>query len=331
MNTYKSIPKISIKSVDFSSLFTLTGLILIITLLLSFPDAVKNSVLKSLTLCTDVLIPSLFPFMVIGEVFFSSGAANTLGKIIGKPFKRIFSISEAGVGAFLLGAVCGLPLGGKYALTLYSSGSISKEECERLMGFSSNAGLGFVVIGVGKAIWGDLAFGWTLYLTQILSVIIVGAVLFRPQKTISIAPLTSNTVKKTITKSTVEAVSSSALNMLRVCAFVVIFGLISSFITLACDFLALPPFFCAIISALSEISYACNFLHTFSLTGSLYSAKILTFFAITFSGLCAHSQLSSMAIELNVSMKKYYCIRLTSAIFSVLLGSLICRFYPFYF
>jgi hypothetical protein len=243
----------------------------------------------------------------------------------------LFGISEAGVGAFLLGAVCGLPLGGRYALTLYSSGSISKEECERLMGLSSNAGVGFVAIGVGKAVWGDLSFGWLLYVTQILSVIIVGTVLFRPRKTISIAPAALNRVKKPITKSVVEAVSSSAFNMLRVCAFVVIFGLISSFISIVCDFFELPKLFCAIISSITEISYACNFLHTFSLTGSLYSAKILTFFTITFSGLCAHSQLSSMAIELNVSMKKYYCIRLTAAIFSALLGLFVCKFYPLYF
>lgn len=330
MNTYKSISKNSLNSVDFSSLLTLAGLTCVITLLLSFPNAVKNSVLKSLTLCTGVLIPSIFPFTVIGEIFFSSGAANTLGKAIGKPFKRLFGISEAGVGAFLLGLVCGLPLGGRYALTLYSSGCISKDECERLMGLSSNAGLGFVVAGVG-GIWGNMKLGWLLYLTQIISVTVVGAVLFRPKICISIAPVIVKTNKTSLSKAIVGAISSGTLNMLRACAFVVIFGVITSFIELACAFFNLPTIFLAVTSAFTEISYACSFLHTFSLTGALSGAKALTFFAVTFSGFCAHAQLSSMAVELDVGMKKYYCIRLVSAIFSAVIGSFICKLYPLYF
>ena len=115
MNTYKAQPKKN--NVILTPIYILLTL-LIICLLIMFPSIVKNAVNSSVNTCIKVIIPSLFPFMVLSEIFFSIGGAGVLGELLGKPLSLILGIPHNGVSAFLLGLVCGLPLGGKYALML---------------------------------------------------------------------------------------------------------------------------------------------------------------------------------------------------------------------
>ena len=300
-------------------------------LLLAFPDIARGSVMTSLTACFAKLIPSLFPFMVAGDLFFSLGAGEMIGKRLGKPFRKLFGISENGVSAFLLGAVCGLPLGAKYALSLYKSGSISRSDCERLMGISTNSGPGFVVAGIGLSLYGSVRLGWILYLCQIGASVISGILLRGRKGSVIIAPTTHKTRRKPLSVLITEAVSSSVINILKICGFVVFFGVLTEFIVSACAFLSLPALLTATLSAFTELTSACEILHVFSLSNTsltLHSAHILTFFAVGFSGMCAHLQTASLTDGHSVSMRTYYLTKLLSGIICALLGASALHFLP---
>ena len=104
---------------------------------------------NGLGLCAKNVIPSLFPFMVLSELIVAFGAGDMISSVIGRPVGKIFGISGKGSTAFILGAVCGFPIGARTALRLYDSGAISKRDCELLLTFTNNPSGACVIISVG--------------------------------------------------------------------------------------------------------------------------------------------------------------------------------------
>ena len=70
----------AIKSIQTIVLIALT--IIISTIILVFPEYSSNGVKKGLTFCSNILIPSLFPFMVISGFIVKSNLSLKLGKIM---------------------------------------------------------------------------------------------------------------------------------------------------------------------------------------------------------------------------------------------------------
>ena len=305
--------------------------LLFFALLLAFPEASRAAVDSSLQLCAQKLIPSLFPFMVAGELFFALGAGETVGRLLGKPFSRLFGISENGVSAFLLGAVCGLPLGAKYALSLYKNGEITKSDCEKLMGISTNAGIGFVVVGIGVSIYGSVRLGWLLYLCQIVASSVTGILLKGDRKTCLTKPVISQKAKNSFPALFADAVASSAVSLIKICGFVIFFGVLSAFTVSASSFFSLPTLIPATVISFTELTAACEILREISLSNSPVihqSSRILTFFAVGFAGLSVHMQTASFALEHNVGIRKYLLTKLISGVICALLGAAVLHFLP---
>lgn len=76
--------------------------------------------LQGLLYCGNILIPSLFPFMVLSTFIVKSGIADALGKFLSPVTKRLFH-TDGSVGVvILLGLTGGFPVGAKGVATLYS-------------------------------------------------------------------------------------------------------------------------------------------------------------------------------------------------------------------
>lgn len=331
MNTSASltVPKGG-KAVRFSELTPLVFSVLFFVTLVIFPKASGEAVARTLTACAKRLIPSLFPFMAASELLLRLGFAEAMGNVIGKPFKKLFGISENGAAAFVIGALCGLPIGARYTLSLYKSDAISLSDCERLIAFSNNAGIGFTVIGVGYGIWGSYAFGWLLYLCQIFASVTVGATLFRDKKSRSIAPVSDDIPKYSLPQALCEAVSSAASGMISVCAFAVFFSTLAAMLESLSEALALPRLLSYAVSSALEISYGCELLHAYAVSiapanGS--SAVLLTFFAIGFTGMCVHAQTFFTSASSGVKLKKYMLIKLASGVVCALTGATVMHFF----
>ena len=304
--------------------FTLVGF----ALLLAFPDTVRGAVILSLRLCATKLIPSLFPFAVLGELAVMLGLAELFGSVFARPFKRFFGISGIGAAAFFIGAVCGLPLGGKYAVSLYENGSLSKEECEYMCGTVSNTGLGFTVIGIGSAIFGSIGAGIVIYCTQLISAIAVGIV-SRPKQLHSIAPVTVQTQKKSFPEALALALSDAALSMVRICGCVIFFSVIAAFTESVCDLFKLPRTLCALLLSLTEITSACSYVAKILPSVAPVTAQTLIcllFFAVGFTGMSAHIQLATFAYPHKLSLIRHYASKLTCGVLCACIGAFIMLF-----
>ena len=136
-----------------------------------------NGIKKGLVLFGNMLLPSLLPFLVLSELFLASGTGEMLGRILARPLKLLFGLTEKGAAAFLLGAVCGVPVGILFAARLQERGEISEAELARLMLLSNTPSMGFLVSAVGVAAFGSAKIGVLLLLATLFSTLLTGVFL----------------------------------------------------------------------------------------------------------------------------------------------------------
>ena len=117
-----------VKIVHRSALQTiglLAGIALAGAALLAWPQAVATGVSRGLSICSTVIIPSLFPFLVLAGFLVRSGLCRRLGRWLEKPTRRLFGLPGCCAGAILIGWVGGYPAGGAAIGELTREGSIT--------------------------------------------------------------------------------------------------------------------------------------------------------------------------------------------------------------
>lgn len=118
---------------------TLVYLLLIIVIL-SRPGATFQYAYEGLYQWASKMVPTLFPFMMISSIMVYSGADLELGRMLSRILKKIYKYSSCGLYAVFMGFFCGFPMGAKVVSDLLESGSLDKQEAERLIAFCNNIG-----------------------------------------------------------------------------------------------------------------------------------------------------------------------------------------------
>ena len=292
--------------------------LLLFALLLIFPRSAADYARRALTLVATALVPSLFPFMVISDLLYRCGFVSVVGKPLEKPMQKLFRISGEGAGVMLLGMLCGFPIGAKCAVDLYDSGRLGSSECERLIAISSLPSAAFCISTVGLSLFSSVGMGIALYLSGVLSSIIVGAVgarLFRaedidrpikkeaPPRELSVVDIT-------------EAVSSSAIGVVKISGFVLFFSVLLGVLgdIALLEWLDGTPV--ALIYSLLELTS--GVAKTAALTDES-AALLLTAFALGWSSLSIHLQIISLATGRPLRFSRYLLSKLLVGVTSALI------------
>ncbi len=279
------------------------GVLFAAVLLLKGSAAATESARGALKLCARVLIPSLFPYMVISSLLVTLGTARLFARVF-SPICRPFRLPGDAASAIFLGALCGFPVGAKTACDLYRSDRLTVRQTERLIAIANNTGPAFVIEVVGAHCWGSRGFGLTVYAAQILASLVIGLVGTRvsmgrddaeppPQKTVGCV------VSRTdILTALADAAASSALSVLTVCGFVVFFAVSLSLVG---DLLtrlgvgALVPYLAAV----------CEFTGGVALSAQMggVTGAFLTGFAVGWSGISVFAQCKTFTSPLGLRLR----------------------------
>ena len=187
-------------------------------------DTSVSEMKRGLLLCSEVLVPTLFPYMVISEILVRADIGYYLGRVFEKPMKCLFNISGSGAGALALGILCGFPIGAKTAVALYKRNELSKDECSRLLAISNYPSAPFVIFAVGKNLLGNVKLGILIYTLNIISGLTLG-IIFKRNRTASTCSCELKEPDKIqpISKVFIDSVSSAAGAVITVCATVTFF------------------------------------------------------------------------------------------------------------
>lgn len=293
------------ESVAFTALIFLTAIF--------FSDELSDYVAAGLKISVRVIIPSVFPFLVLTDASVRFIRFERIGRLR-RLFERAFHINGAALPVFVCGVLCGFPLGAKLALTMYENGKISKCECERLMAFANNASPGYVICAVGLGMRGRITDGVVLYISMITSSVLVGILSGINKHKSS----NSNFIswQKYSFSGSVKSAASVCLN---ITGFVTVFSIAVGFV----DEVVHSEIVKAFIVPFMEIGNAALYLSDLCILPDGLTLA-LTAFSISFSGLCVSAQtLSLIGKGVDVSMSDYIPRKLLQGILAAIIAILI--------
>lgn len=278
--------------------------------ILIFSESCSKGALNGISLCLNVLVPSLFPFMAASSFIVKSGLAQKIGKPLGKITKALFGLSGSFAPVILLSMLGGYPVGAKGISQLAKSGTVSQKEAQKAALFSVCAGPGFIINFVGQSLYNSKIIGVIILCSQIITVILLGIIvnLFDKPKVEDCCCAKASGKPCSVGTAVVESALDSSKGMLGICAFVVLF---SAFIEIIGQ----------IISDNTAENMLCCLLEVCSAVNRLSQNCTLemTAFAIGFGGLCVHFQIFSALGEISVNKLLFFCIRIIQGIITALL------------
>ena len=183
--------------------------ICLVTIISFNSQTVADSIKQSMQLCYNSVIPSLFPFFIICEFFMI---------IAGGILKNIT------LTAFITGLISGFPTGVKNICTLYENGDIDRKTATSLLHCTANASPAYLISFIGGCILHSKIAGIILFISQILCAVACG-VFFGCFKKNKITNKKTGVIS--ITDAACNSISSSVINCLGVCGFIIFFGMIA--------------------------------------------------------------------------------------------------------
>ncbi len=277
--------------------FRLVVTVIFTLLFIADIEAVSAGVLTALKLCADSIVPSLLIFFIMSELIVKSVLSTEKGLISPK-----WTV-------FLLGSICGFPVGASVSDSFVNSGRLDKTTALKLLPFCNNTSPAFVIGAIGVSLFNNKELGVLLYVAEIISAFIL--VLFIKCDKIGVA---NTSEKNGFFDDFLSSIEKSVKTILKICVIICFFSAILAFVK---NNFGEKTY--SILSFLLEIgngSYICS--KTFYLQS--YSCIALLGFMCGWSGICVHLQILSAAKSIKVKYHTIVMGKLLHGIFSSVLA-----------
>ncbi len=268
--------------------------------------AVSEGIIDSIVRCINIIIPSLFAFMAVSGIIIKS----RLYYYISRPFhfisKYVLRLPDNLFFIFILGNVCGYPIGIKLLSEMVKEGRISAKNAEIMSCYCYAGGPAFLTGAVGLAVFGNKKIGLLIFASVLISNILMAVILNRIYK------INGNDTGENLNLSP-EVIINSAVDagksLFVMCILIVLFSTVMSVME-SCnvfDFIAgkfnISYNGLVLIKAFFEISSVTQ------LSGAPYRFLPLITSLCGFGGLCVMLQIP--AVNANMfSLKKFFLSRI---------------------
>ena len=289
--------------------------IFLTAIMLIFARELKESVIKGMNLAVIQIIPTVFPFMILSDLWISCIEINRKSKIA-LCFENLIGINNTALISLLSGIFCGFPLGVKTAVSLYESGVISRNELERISPVANLPSLAFVISGVGLGLLGDAKIGIILYIS-VLAASIVLAAIEKPKE--KIKQNTGVIFKQNF--NLMVSIQKAGTSSLIMAAYISFFSAVIGIL----DAILKSSLLTAILSTIFEVGSSTNLIATEASFSHTMRLSLIAF-SLGFSGMSVHFQAFTF-LPGEVSRTKYLIRKLIIGIISSLIFSAIFHLY----
>lgn len=302
------------------------GLVLFGGLLLAYPAAAATGISRGMSLCSSVILPTLFPFMLLSGLLAESPLCRCPGQWMETITRRLFGLPGCCGPAILLGLIGGYPAGMMAVARLYRQGQIHREGWRRLSAFCVGGGPGFVISLVGARLMNSVHAGVLLYAAQVVAAIAIGIGLGHGQRhtiTPSRPPLTPRRPFATIVGDCCGA-------LLTICGFVGLAAMSLALIegmglaaTLAAWLCTDTATVSAVLGALLEVSGGCV-----AVAGLGGLAPLWLSLTLSWAGLSVQGQLAATLPEERLLCPYFWRWRLTHGLLSGGIAMALFHWFP---
>lgn len=300
--------------------------------LIFHPQEVSAATQNALTVCTDVLLPNLFPFFVLSSMVVRLGLAKPLGRLLSPIMGPVFHLPGQCSIAVILGMIGGYPTGAKTAISLYHEGICTRQQTENLLAFCNNCGPAFILGVVGNGLFGSLRHGFLLLTVHFSAALLSGFLLNRKHISAPHSFTKTQNIHPPVSAAFTASVTESMASILNLSAFVICFSAITALLQST----GIPDTAARYLSSFLSEEYAESLLiGLLEMTcgiaglhgGNEVEPLLLSAFLLGWGGLSVHCQVLSLLQDTDLSPARYFKGKFLHAVLSVvLMWCLLSRF-----
>ena len=302
------------------------GLLGVALALLLLPGVTVQAAARGLAVCAQAILPSLFPFFVVTNLWVSLGYAGKLSRAAAEIMEPVFHLPGEAASALVLGCIGGYPVGAQVTARLYQDRLVDRKTGSQMLFFCCNAGPAFIFGVVGAGIFQSTAIGATLYGIHLFSAVLLG-ILFRPRVRPVHRPVSAETAAPPpFSRAFTEAVRQAGETALQVCVFVLCFSILTGLLS------ALVP---AGVRDTAWFSVLLGSLELAGGAGLLAGAACpavwklcAAAFLLGWGGLCVHGQTLSILQQAGLPAGRYFLGKLLQGLISAVLALLLSPLLP---
>ena len=188
---------------------------LLLAILILEPQTGSNAASKGIEQCLKSIIPSVFPFLFLGNAI-----AGSIAGIRIKSIERLLRIPQGYGSYFFLGQLCGYPVGAMLLQKEADSGNVSARDAARMINFCNNASPAFI-IGILSSVFSVRA-AIIMWGIQIFSSFVLGIILPNEPK---------QAIERHHTNANISKVIKDAVSgLVNICAWVILFRILLSYL-----------------------------------------------------------------------------------------------------
>lgn len=276
-------------------------------LLIAFSSRSKLGAYNGLVLAENTIIPSLLPVLIIFMLVMKTSAKDVVSKAFGLVPLYLFRLPSVTSSVILFGLIGGYPTGALLTYELMKNEEIDEKQARCLLRFNFCGGCGFIITGVGVGVLHSQKAGVILFLSSLLSSVVIGAVLSvfndKPDR-----EYYSYSSPINIGDALNTATSSAMNSVLNITAYIILFSAIAGIVDI-------PKF---IMPVLEITNGVCK--NSFSL------AELSAY--LSFGGLCIHLQLLPIVIKSKMKYLDFLLFRVIGALLSYVITKIILFIFP---
>ena len=288
---------------------------------------VFNSISASINIFIYKLIPALFIYILITELIINSGKDKNLSLGFSKILSKLFKIPTNTTPCVIIGFLLGYPNSAKYIQKLYERGEINSKTATKLVAFTSNANLAYIISTVGISMYNNINIGIILAISHFLSAILIGMFLtpsnLNINSIIQQTNINSNSFKQIY--SPFELLYISIKGTLKTLAFIFSYTVLFSLIPIVIiNKLNLTELLNTLLIGICELSNGINSISMLNIDITL--KLVLTSFVLSFSSFMIIVQIFSFVYKVGVRFIDLVKYKLLQGVLSSIITYIIISF-----
>ncbi len=293
----------------------LTFIILILVLLNK--ELVSTSILSSLYIWYNTLVPSMFPMIVLSDILITYNSTNIIPKLITNSISKLFNISKNATTIFFFSLISGFPTNAVIIKKAVDTNKISTNEGEHLLLFCNFANPLFILQTIGKFYLKNSTYAVIILISNILSNIIIGTI-FRKKNNPNTNYINYPDKNQSLGIILKDAISKAINSLFLVAGTITMFIILT---TLLSHILNLNNILKLTIQSILELTMGLSYLSNLNLDDTI--KVVISTAILSFSGLSIHLQVYSI-LE-NIKYKNYLKGRILSTVLSSIIAFIIIK------
>lgn len=282
------------------------------------PQTAADGVRDGLTLCGQVVIPSLFPFLALSSFVVQSGLSVRAGRLLRPLTEGLFRLPGTAGGAIFMSLIGGYPVGARMTAQLLDASLITKKQAQRMLLFCVNSGPAFLISAVGAAMLQSRRAGLILCASLTASALLIG---FLSRFFAKSEPAGESAVlrqsESSAAQALVDAAAQGCAGIVSICVWVILFSCISALLGL----LPLPGALRLLMQCFLEVTSGC------AAAAGRVPLPMLAL-ALGWGGVCVHCQVLRDVRQTGLSLPLFFCGRAANGLLACLISEGLFRLFP---